>query len=222
MPEARPLTAHCRLPLLHLYCLVGTTGAVNMGVLPSCSWHFYLLSHKAWKAMNLGMSSRVHSAGVGERWGAAAIIFFFLQSWHFYTTLSQLTAGASRTVEPWPHIIVGSIPGQTWSPCQNFGGWTFLLPGKPVFPGKEINTGALAVKMHPLPALPPNELPPKLIAPESIQAAAARLLPELPRCQKMRSAPTLHFPPLFKTFHCSARTCFVFFLFIFLSCQLGF
>lgn len=34
-------------PLLHLYCLLGSTGAINVGSLPSCSWHFYLLSHKA-------------------------------------------------------------------------------------------------------------------------------------------------------------------------------
>lgn len=64
---------------------------------------------KPWKAMNLGPRSHLHSAGVGERWGAVAV---FLQSWHFYAPLSQLTAGASRTVKPWPQIIVGSIPGQ--------------------------------------------------------------------------------------------------------------
>lgn len=68
------------------------------------------------------------------------------------------------------------------------------MPGKPVFPGKEINTGALAVKMHPLPAPPPNEFPPKLIAPESIQAAAARLLPELMEMPENEVCPDLAFP----------------------------
>lgn len=155
MHKAQPPMAHRRLPFLHLYCLLGSTGAVNMGLLPNCFWHFYLLSHKAWRAMNLGMSSHLHKRR-GGRGRDRELWLYFLQSWHFYAALSQLTAGASRTVEPWPQIIVGSIPGQTWSPCQNFGGWTFLLPGKPVFPGKEINTGALAVKMHPLPALPPK------------------------------------------------------------------
>lgn len=69
------------------------------------------------------------------------------------------------------------------------------MPGKPVFPGKEINTGALAVKMHPLPASPPpNEFPPKLIAPESIQATAARLLPELMEMPENEVCPNLAFP----------------------------
>lgn len=133
---------------------------------------------KPWKAMNLGMSSCLHQhRGGGEMVSSG---YIFCRAGTFTPlSLSQITAGANRTVKPWPQIIVGSVPGKAWSPCQNFGGRTFLLPGKPVFPGKEINTGALTVKMHPLPVLPPNEFQPKLIAPESAQAAAACLLPEL-------------------------------------------
>lgn len=76
MHKAQPLMAHCCLPLLHLYCLLGSTGAVNMGLLPSCLWRFYLLSHKVWKAMNLGMSSRLHKRRGGGEMGSFGYIFF--------------------------------------------------------------------------------------------------------------------------------------------------
>lgn len=193
MPKAQSLVAHCWLPLLHLYCLLGSAGAVNMGLLPSCFWHFYLLSHKAWKAMNLGMSSRLHKhQGWGEMGSGCGYIF--LQSWHFYTTLSQLTAGASRTVEPWPHIIVGSIPGQAWSPCQNFGGWTFRCQG---------NQYSLERKSTPvlwlLRCIPSLRSPQMSSLQNRLPLKASRqqqpaLLPELPEMPENEICPDLAFP----------------------------
>lgn len=100
-------------------------------------------------------------------------------------------------------------PGPSLGSGWNLGGWTALLLGKPVCAlGKE--TKVLSGCSIPPP--PPNEFPSKLAPPETAELAASER-------RENAITPTLHASPLRPEFRGGARTRFVFFLFIFLSCS---
>lgn len=74
--KAQLLMARCcpPPPLLHLYCLLGSTGAINVGSLPSCSWHFYLLSHKALESNESRAEEPLAQRRGGEEMGSSGCI----------------------------------------------------------------------------------------------------------------------------------------------------
>lgn len=87
--------------------------------------------------MNLGMSSRLHKLWGGGEMGSSGYIFAELALLHPSLSLSQLTAGASRTVKPWPQIIVGEHPRPSLVSQLEFWGLDFSVAKETSIPWKE-------------------------------------------------------------------------------------